>query len=98
MTHHVPTGPLHLDPCRQESAGSEFSWQVREMAACGLQLVDRPDGFASAAVVPFLGTALKMNCALLHLSNKYCDLQAKAQAEGKEFPYCSQSMHNFLIP
>lgn len=48
--------------------------QIREMAACGLQLVAPPEGFFSAAVVPYdpVSRQLDPDSAIDHLSNRYC--------------------------
>ena len=75
-------------------------WMVREMAACSLQFADTPDGFLSAAVVPFqrTGPQLQKNCALFHLPNKYCARQVQAQAEGRRVNFCTESLHSFMRP
>ena len=75
-------------------------WKVREMAAGSLQFADTPDGFFSAAVVPFRrkGRKLQKDCALFHLSNKYCARQVEARAEGRVVNFCTEAMHDFLRP
>lgn len=54
------------------------------MAACGLQFADIPEGFWSAAVVPFdLGTQkLDPDSAIEHLSNKYCGYNTREGLRG----------------
>jgi hypothetical protein len=49
-------------------------WQIREMAACGLQFVGAPDGFLSSALVPYDPESgqLDADSAIGHVSNKYC--------------------------
>lgn len=81
------------------------------MAACGLQFVDVPKGFFSAAVVPYeLGDppevppALDPHAAIEHLSNKYCgaNTQEGASTDPKDHPdnpaelHCTIPAHSFL--
>ena len=70
------------------------------MAAGSLQFADTPEGFFSAAVVPYQqrGRHLQKNCALFHLSNKYCARQTEARAEGIKVNFCTEAVHSFIHP
>jgi hypothetical protein len=93
--------PCHAN-CRREDVPifPDGPWKVREMAAGSLQFADAPDGFFSAAVVPYRrkGRKLQKNCALFHLSNKYCARQVEARAEGRVVNFCTEAMHDFIRP
>lgn len=81
------------------------------MAACGLQFVDVPEGFFSAAVVPYdpghspeVPPALDPHAAIEHLSNKYCSLNTYegASMDPADHPdnagalHCTIPVHSFL--
>ncbi|CAL8471660.1 g11202 [Coccomyxa elongata] len=86
-------------------------WAVRAMAACGLQFVDVPKGFFSAAVVPYdpgdppeVPPALDPHAAIEHLSNKYCSANTYegASIDPADHPdnagalHCTIPVHSFL--
>lgn len=56
-------------------------WGIREMAASGLQFVNVPDGFATAAVVPFSVSTgqVSMVASIWHVSNNYCGVMSYDQ-------------------
>lgn len=80
------------------------------MAACGLQFVNVPEGFFSAAVVPYkpgnppeIPPALDPHAAIEHLSNKYCGANTREGAsidpvdhDNPAELHCTISMHSFL--
>jgi len=75
-------------------------WKVRESAAGSLQFADVPDGFFSAAVVPYSAAAgapsLLKNCALYHLPNKYCARQATARRNNTTANFCTEPFRGFI--
>jgi hypothetical protein len=82
--------------------------QVRAMAACGLQFVDVPEGFFSAAVVPYtpgdprgiVPPVLNPYAAIEHLSNKYCSANTRKGAShdlgDQSALHCTVSAKDFL--
>ena len=67
--HPACPAPAPHDACMHAA-------QVRAMGAGGLQFVDVPEGFWSAALVPYSAApdhpALNPAAAIYHLTNKYC--------------------------
>ncbi len=81
-------------------------WQVREMAACGLQFVTSPEGFFGAAVVPYdpVTGQLDADSAIDHLSNKYCGVNTRdgIDLELKKInkslaKHCTISVNDFIV-
>lgn len=78
------------------------------MAACGLQFVDVPEGFFSAAVVPYEPTAdppaLHPDSAVEHLSNRYCHANTQEGSstnpadhkDDQQALHCTVSVQDFL--
>ena len=78
------------------------------MAACGLQFVDVPQGFFSAAVVPYnpgdprarVPPALNPHAAIEHMSNKYCSANTREGAKhdlgDQSTLHCTVSAQDFL--
>ena len=75
-------------------------WKVRESAAGSLQFADVPDGFFSAAVVPYSTAgprpSLFKDCALYHLPNKYCARQTAARRNGTSALFCTEPFRGFI--
>ena len=89
-------------PCRREGVPiwPKGPWKIREMAAGSMQFADLPDGFFSAALVPYntTGPSLYQNCALYHLPNKYCARQAQAKLDGESVLFCTEPFNGFIRP
>jgi hypothetical protein len=74
------------------------------MAASGLQFVNVPEGFYSAAVVPYDPEVpeLDTDSAVEHLSNKYCGMNTNAFKNpnihsDRDGLHCTVHVHEFLF-
>ncbi len=77
--------------------------QIRAMAASGLQFMAVPEGFFSAAVVPYDPETLLLDAdsAVEHLSNKYCGAFTNQYMETHQRTndfelHCTITMGHFL--
>lgn len=103
--------PAQHPACAAPHDACMHAAQVRAMGAGGLQFVDVPQGFWSAALVPYSAAAggrhvLDPAAAIHHLTNKYCaeNTQAKPTTQARQLLrkwerrlLCTISVEHYIV-
>lgn len=71
-----------------------YGWGVRELAACNMQFVQIPQGFTSAALVPYDPVTLRIDpiANIAHSTNNYCNLPKRVRGRP-----CSIAVDEYLF-